>query len=451
MKIRSARGRSVGRFATLLLAIALAASACSSGDTDSQDSTAATTTGDRVEIRMAHFVTDEGAGRIDELLAAYNASQDRYRAVAEPAGDALDDRVRASIRTGNPPDLVYLSSTQSLAAFASAGGATPLQPLVDRDGFDLDSIVSAALGATVVDGQLVGLPMGIDTYALYVNRAAFVAAGLDPDTPPKTFDELLDVAEQLTTSDESGRIEQLGFEPTTGSGLEILASTAGVRWFGDDGRPAVADDPAWAAVFSLLEGYNERFDGGAVRERLESFGDFYSAEAPFITGELAMTVIGGWYVATIDELAPDLDYTVYPVPVPTASPERYGAGFVGGSSLFIPEGAANVDGAWDLMKWLAVDEAAQRGFIVDVAGNIPSSASVLTGVSSNAAPPLTIFYEIAEHPLSAPMPSTPLGWGLLEPFDRIAEDIRFGRGDWREQLATVDEEIATALAAASTS
>jgi hypothetical protein len=101
------------------------------------------------------------------------------------------------------------------------------------------------------------------------------------------------------------------------------------------------------------------------------------------------------------------------------------------------------------MRWLAVSDAAQRGFIVDVFANIPTGVSVLAEVSSTVTPPLRTFYEIAEHPLSVSMPSTPLGWGLLEPFDRIAEEIRFGRGDWRDQLRTVDDEIAKALAAAS--
>lgn len=406
---------------------------------------------ERTEVTIAHFVTDESADKIDEVLAAYNASQDRFIAVAEPAGDALEDRVRASIRAGNPPDLVYLPSTQSLAAFASSGGTTPLRPLVDRDGFDLDGVIPSALEATILDGQLVGLPMGIDSYALYINRSAFVDAGLDPDNPPRTFDELLDMAEQLTTSDDSGRIQRLGFEPTTGSGLEIWASTAGARWFDDDERPMVAGDPAWQSVFGLLAEYYERFDGTAVRERLESFGGFYSVEAPFMTGELAMMVIGEWYIATIAEFAPDLDYSVFPVPVPTATPERYGAGHVGGSSLFIPTGADNVDGAWDLMTWLAVDDAAQRGFIVDVFANIPTGADVLTEVASKIERPLVTFFEIAEHPLSASMPSTPLGWGLLEPFDRVAEEIRFGARDWRDRLTVIEEELTTALTAAGSS
>jgi multiple sugar transport system substrate-binding protein len=440
MLMRSVRGAGRLTWGPALLAIVVATAACSPSATD-----------EPVEVRMAHFVTDESADKIDEVLAAYNASQDRYVAVAEPAGDALEDRVRASIRAGNPPDLVYLPSTQSLAGFASAGGATPLQPLVDRDGFDLGAIASSPLDATVVDGQLVGLPMGMDSYGLYINRSAFEDAGLDPDNPPTTFEELLDVAEQLTTTDDSGRIERLGFEPTTGSGLEVWAGTAGVRWFDDQGQPVVVDDPAWSSIFGLLEDYYDRFDGAAVRERLESFGDFYSADAPFMTGELAMTVIGEWYVANIADIAPDLDYAVYPVPVPDTSPERYGASFIGGSSLFIPTGASNVDGAWDLMRWMAVDEAAQRDFIVDVFANIPTGAAVLEEVSSTAVPPLATFFEIADHPLSATIPSTALGWGILEPFDRVAEDIRFDRGDWRGELESIETELATALAAASTS
>lgn len=64
MKIRSGRGRSVGRFATLLLALALAASACSSGDTDTQDSATVATTevsaGDQSPAPSNPAASDDG-------------------------------------------------------------------------------------------------------------------------------------------------------------------------------------------------------------------------------------------------------------------------------------------------------------------------------------------------------------------------------------------------------
>ena len=66
-------------------------------------------------------------------------------------------------------------------------------------------------------GKIWGIPSGVDDRVLYWNKDAFEAAGLDPDTPPTTWDELLMYAELLTIKDDVGNFEQIGFIPNFGN------------------------------------------------------------------------------------------------------------------------------------------------------------------------------------------------------------------------------------------
>ena len=46
-------------------------------------------------------------------------------------------------------------------------------------------------------GTYYGVPMNFATLLLYYNKTIFTEAGLDPETPPATWDELEQYAEQI--------------------------------------------------------------------------------------------------------------------------------------------------------------------------------------------------------------------------------------------------------------
>lgn len=50
------------------------------------------------------------------------------------------------------------------------------------------------------DGYLYGLPFQIAQMCLFYNKDLYEANGLDPETPPVTWDEYLTYAEQITDS-----------------------------------------------------------------------------------------------------------------------------------------------------------------------------------------------------------------------------------------------------------
>lgn len=135
------------------------------------------------EIRLVHGFAGEREEALRQLAARFNEVSKDYQLNVE-AGSWSD---------GNVPHLLILQGEdterfltgkpryKAVSAVMREGGA-PLQPLK----------VSAMLPRSLLDakGQLLALPVGQSTPVLYINRAEFARAGLDPNTPVKTWFDL---------------------------------------------------------------------------------------------------------------------------------------------------------------------------------------------------------------------------------------------------------------------
>ena len=63
---------------------------------------------------------------------------------------------------------------------------------------------------TATKGKQVCMPFNSSTLLLYYNKDAFKEAGLDPENPPATLDEIADACEKLTIT-ENGQVTRYGF------------------------------------------------------------------------------------------------------------------------------------------------------------------------------------------------------------------------------------------------
>ena len=100
-------------------------------------------------------------------------------------------KIEAAVAAGTGPDLCELGSTW-LPRFADAGVLFDVTDEVApiRDRYRMWSSVT-------LNGRAWGLPWVLGTRALFINRTLFRKAGLDPDQPPETWDELLDAAARI--------------------------------------------------------------------------------------------------------------------------------------------------------------------------------------------------------------------------------------------------------------
>ena len=89
-----------------------------------------------------------------------------------------------------------------------------------------EDIFPGPLSSVTWDGKIYGIPRGANTIALYYNADMFKAKGLDPDNPPKTWDELYAAAKKL--NDPAKNIYGLAFSES--HGRRYIPVFAGCRW-----------------------------------------------------------------------------------------------------------------------------------------------------------------------------------------------------------------------------
>src|SRR5262249_19794766 len=111
-----------------------------------------------------------------------------------PATDAVSS-VQAQLAAGSPPDVAQLGFGD--LDFAIHGlGAKPLDDLVGKDAVQANftgakypyAPTAKTLGDW--DGKTYGVPFVFSTPVLYYNASLFQQAGLDPNKPPTTWDEV---------------------------------------------------------------------------------------------------------------------------------------------------------------------------------------------------------------------------------------------------------------------
>lgn len=187
-----------------------------------------------------------------DMVAAFNASQDAVVLHASDQGSDYAEVYRAytsaaSAGTDQLPDMIYLEDTE-LQAMVDSQQVLPAEACMEAAGYDLTNLEPAVRAKYSVDDVLYPGYMNVSTPVLYYNKSHWEKAGLDPEDPPDTLDELHDAAVALRDAGVSAkpfsfRASRWFYETwLTGVGGEIVNE--------NDGR----DGLATAATFASPEG-----------------------------------------------------------------------------------------------------------------------------------------------------------------------------------------------------
>lgn len=141
----------------------------------------------------------------DEFWAAWNET---YPNITTEEGENvlnigyndLLDKVRTAATGGAAPNMARLPILWGVE-FAARGQLQELS--LDEFGFTEDNFWPGAMKSCRWDGKLYGIPTNNETMAFIWNAALFEQAGLDPDTPPQTWDEVVEFSKQI--KDETGK------------------------------------------------------------------------------------------------------------------------------------------------------------------------------------------------------------------------------------------------------
>jgi len=123
-----------------------------------------------------------------------------------------------AVKGGEPPVTSVLLSTD-MYTLIDEDSIVPFDDLIktDDDRAWLKSFYPAFMENSQTGGKTWGIPFQRSTIVLYYNKEAFKEAGLDPNRPPATWQEMADYAKKLTKRDASGKVTQWGVQiPSSG-------------------------------------------------------------------------------------------------------------------------------------------------------------------------------------------------------------------------------------------
>ena len=163
------------------------------------------------------YPVDLGGGLakvIAGLVGDFNKTHPDIQVTATYTGnyDVTLQKIQASKLAGTLPD-VAVTEISSVPVLAALGAAQPIDELIASSGDKklLDRFWPSMLLNCTYGGRVYGVPFQRSTPVMYYNKDAFSEAGLDPERPPVTWDELISVAQKLTTR-EGERTTRWGIE-----------------------------------------------------------------------------------------------------------------------------------------------------------------------------------------------------------------------------------------------
>jgi len=147
------------------------------------------------EIQFWHSMEGALGDRVNAMVADFNKANPDYvvKAVYKGNyGESMNAGI-AAFRAGNAPDILQVFEVGTATMMYAKGAIKPVQQMTEEAGNPLkpkDFIGAVAGYYSSADGKLVSMPFNSSTVVFYYNKDAFKKAGLDPNKPPKTWEEL---------------------------------------------------------------------------------------------------------------------------------------------------------------------------------------------------------------------------------------------------------------------
>lgn len=388
-----------------------------------------------VHVQVWSMWSGEEERDFEQVLAYYNRTHPGV--VLENLGAVDDAKTVRAIVAAAPPDLCTLADPSYLGALAANKAVQPLDARFRASGLKEADYTPGSISQCRYAGHLYAVPYLLDCIALLYNKDVFQAAGLDPNKPPKTLEEMEADCRKITQHDAQGRLTRLGIRPP--DAVQLLSLYGGGFLDTVTGR-ITADSPRnlEAAAFdkdlmAAQGGYE------AVQSFSEGFGHDMGSYNPFFLGQIGMTFSGQWNTYWAYHYSPMTHYGIAPLPYPAAHPERVGTVWLGGNPFCIPRGAKHPQEAWDFLVWTQSPEG-QRRFAMTLHG-IPNLRASLHDPALRTGeawrPQYGRFMDLSDSPNATHFPPMPVATLYQNELTNALDSVCYGHHSPSQALAAV--------------
>jgi len=244
------------------------------------------------ELTMFYPVAVGGAltKLVDKLVFDFEKENPDITVKAIYSGNYSDTMTKAmtALKGGNPPHLSVILSTE-IYTLIDNDAILAFEDIVSSPDEKqwLDSFYPALMENARTGGKTWSVPFQRSTIVMYYNKDAFKKAGLDPDTPPASWDELIEMGKKLVVKDDSGKVTQWGLEiPSTGYPYWMFGALTrqnGETLMNGDGTETYFDK---AGVIEALDFWKDL--GGKYKVMPEGTIEWGTLRTDFLEGKTAM-------------------------------------------------------------------------------------------------------------------------------------------------------------------
>jgi len=298
------------------------------------------------------------ADTIDALTKDYVSKTPGVKIDAVYAGSYQDTITKAltAVRGGNPPQLSVITSP-SLFTLIDEDAIIAIEDLVttDEERAWLKGFYPAFMENSTTGGKIYSVPFQRSTPVLYYNKEAFKKAGLDPNKPPATWDEMVEYGKKLTLKDASGKVTQWGVRiPSSGFPywlFQALCTENDTFLMNGDGNETYFDKPGAIEALQYMVDLSKKH-----KVMAPGVNEWGTTPKAFFEGETAMMWTTTGNLTNVRKNAP-FDFGVAMLP----AKKRRGAG-VGGGNFYIFKGSSDEQNkaSLEFLKWITAPEQAAR-------------------------------------------------------------------------------------------
>lgn len=307
-----------------------------------------------LELTLYYPVNVDGplVALIEQICADFTAENPDIIVTPIYTGNYDDNiiKLQTSFESGTQPDLVINLGTNRFSMVYS-DYALCLDDLIASDGGDeyINDFVESFMIDSYVDGKIYSIPFQRSVNILYYNKDMFAAAGLDPDIPPTTWEELVEYAQKLTLRDESGNTTQWGIALglSTGSaqwtftGLALQNSLDGSGLATEDGKTVLFNTPENVEALQFVIDLQQKYK--VMQEGIIANGDLPTMFTEGLVAMIENTTGGMTSIASSG-----INFGVAMLP----GPRRNGAP-TGGGNIYICNGISEErqKAAWSFIRF----------------------------------------------------------------------------------------------------
>lgn len=241
-----------------------------------------------VTIQFWNSFTGSDGAILERLVEQFNEENEWGIKVDMDISPSFTEQLSAAFAAETGPALVLFSTA---FRFQYADYLKDISDIWEKTGMNKDDFIKSYLDYCSEDEALYLLPFQIVGYYLMWNKDLFAEAGLDPETPPATWDDWAEIAKAVTNEDKN----------VYGSGLSYnypYQAAHIMQRFG--GLAVTKEDGKWVAHFDGNEGYAKFL--AMFRDMVKSETNPVDADTDptFTAGQLGMTVTGPWTTGGLD-------------------------------------------------------------------------------------------------------------------------------------------------------